>query len=235
MSSRRDFLRTVTGVAAGAFVAKGIAAGAQQPQWSGDSLQWSAPIAEKQMFEVRGVRASIQAIRSHDDRIHVDARRRGPADAPIEVVESESGISLCVGTCGPGNEADRAQNGAHVDFVVQVPPGIRFAASVITGNITVEQPRSAVNAATIDGSIIFELAAGTSAEFFGNTASGRIDSDYPLVLQSGSAPPTPPPFLADRQTAGPRLPPQIIHAVIGSGGPVLRATVVRGDITLLCR
>jgi hypothetical protein len=234
-ASTRHFL-WACGIAATAIVPAMMTlhtgAAAQGLSGSND-FRWNGPLHQGETLEVRGVNGSIHAIPSTNGAIQVDARIHDPAHVRVDVVPREDGITICsvVSTqngneseCQPGHRMAGAQEAeGAVDFVIQVPAGVRFSASMIHGDITVDNLRSDVNAATIDGNIELNLSPGHGAEFFGNTVSGAIDSDSPIY---GNAPPP----SEDRPVDAHR--PQIVRAGIGNGGPALDASTVSGNIRL---
>ncbi len=198
-----------------------------------NDFRWNGTLHQGETLEVRGVNGSIRAIPSTNGSIQVDARIHDPALVRVDVVQHENGITICsvVSTpngdeseCQPGRrtaDAQKVEDG--VDFVIQVPAGVRLAASMIDGELTVNSLRSDVNAATIDGNIELELSPGHGAEFYGNTVSGAIDADFPIY---DSAPPLPSIRPVDDHR------PRIVRARIGTGGPALVASTVSGNIRL---
>jgi beta-lactamase regulating signal transducer with metallopeptidase domain len=224
----------------------------------GDQFQWSGTVAQGKTIEIRGVAGSIRAISSEDSSTHVDARRTDPTSVRIEVVQHDQGVTICAegerwqgvdcrfGVGSPNVRADDVR----VDFVVRVPARVHFVGSMIDGDIAVERLRSEVSAATInggvniqtmgfaaqattiEGNVVLELPAGGDAEFHANTINGTIESDFPLRLNNRGPSFLPaPPSLPDG-TAGAGVPPQIVSATIGKGGPELRVTTISGNIRL---
>ncbi len=222
--------------------------------WYSNEFQWSRRLAPRKTLEVRGFRGSIRALLSHDKSIHVDARRGRSAKVPIDLLEHDNGIVICAGDCYAGTKRESASSGfdVPVDFIVRVPVGVVFEASMNHGQITIEKLRSAVSVATIDGDVRIETAgfgaeantingnvrldlpATTDADFYGSLVSGTLHSDFPLVERAPGLR-TAGPFLpmAHRTPShAPSRPPRIVEATIGQGGVTLRVTVVRGDVQL---
>jgi hypothetical protein len=226
-----------------------------------DDLRWSGIVAQGKTIEIRGVHGSIRTMSSEDALIHVDARRSDPASVRIEVVEHVDGVTVCAvylgvterapEECRRGVRENAVQNNdARVDFVVRVPAGVHFAASMINGDIEVERLRSEVNVATIhgnvniqtagfaahattiDGNVVLDLPADTNADFHGITVAGTIDSDFPVA--STVPPPPPTVLLPNGSLVGPipPRPPQVVRATLGSGGPEFGVTTVNGSIHL---
>jgi beta-lactamase regulating signal transducer with metallopeptidase domain len=195
-------------------------------------FQWSGTLAQGETIEVRGVHGSIRTVTSTNGLIQVNARISNPARVRIDVVQRETGVTICTvlptprgnqSECQPGRRAS-AQGQGRVDFVVQVPAGVRFAGSMIHGDVAIDSPQSDVNVATIDGNIALALAAGQNADFYGNLISGTIDSDFPVHDSTPGLP-------SGGRPAGPSGP-RIVRATIGKGGPALVASTINGDIQL---
>ncbi|HEV8484637.1 MAG TPA: M56 family metallopeptidase [Blastocatellia bacterium] len=198
------------------------------------SFQWTGTLNEGETLEVRGLYGSIRTIPSNNGLIQIDARTDDSARDRIDVVQRDTGITICsvVSTpqgdqsaCQPGRRAASAQLiDDRVDFVVQIPAGVRFAGSMIRGDIEISRVRADVNVATVEGDIALRLAPGDGVEFRANVITGSIDADFPIydstpVLPSGDRP------------GGPGAP-RIVHTIIGGGGLALVATTVNGDIHL---
>jgi len=227
---REEAVNTAT---ATAVPAKSIrpAAGAT-PQ--GRDFQWVGNLAQGETLEVRGAGGQIRTIASTDGLIHVNARISDPARLRVDVLQRESGITICAVLSTPWGERSECQprrreetgqrDDERIDFLVQVPAGVRFAGSMIQGDIELNQPQSDAIVATISGNIALILSRSHGAEFSANVINGAIDSDVPL---HDSTPPLP---SADR-VAGPRAP-RIVHATLGRGGPALRVTTIDGNIQL---
>jgi beta-lactamase regulating signal transducer with metallopeptidase domain len=201
-----------------------------------EEFHWAARMHEHQMIEVHLGRGSIQILPSMDDTVRVQARTDRPHESEIQAVSTSTGVKFCniVTTapessnyCEPGQDTPRIQEDQPAtQFVIYVPAGLHFNGNTIVGDITAERPSADSDMATIDGNITLELAPEEGANFNGNVIEGAIDSDFPLndntpTLPSGDRPAI---------TA-----PRIVHAIIGSGGPHLSATVINGNIRLLRR
>lgn len=194
-------------------------------------FHWKGPLEQGKTLEVRGVYGSIHTIPSANGSVQVEARIHNPALVRVDVLQRENGITICSvvltasgdeSECQPGLRTADAKKGEDgVDFLIRVPAGVRFSASMIHGDITVNSLQSDVNAATIDGNIELNESHGHSAEFYGNTVSGAIESDFPIY---DNAPPPPAGHTVDTHH------PRIVRASIGKGGPVLDASTVSGTI-----
>ena len=196
------------------------------------NFHWDGTLTQGNILEIRGVYGSIRAMPSTNGSIQVDARIHNPAVSRVDVVPSESGITICSvastpngdeNECQPEHRTASAEGNSQVDFVIRVPAGVRFSASMIHGDITVGSLQSDVNAATIDGNIELNESRGQGAEFYGNTVNGSIDSDFPIYDSAPSLPESSP---VDSHC------PRIVRARIGNGGPLLDASSVSGIIRL---
>ena len=196
------------------------------------NFHWDGTLAQGKILEIRGIYGSIRAIPSTNGSIQVDARIHNPALSRVDVVPSGSGITICSvastpngneNECQPEHRTASAESNSQVDFVIHVPAGVRFSASMIYGDITVNSLQSDVNVATIDGNIELNESRDQGAEFYGNTVNGAINSDFPIY---DSAPSLPKGSPVDSHR------PRIVRARIGDGGPALDASSVSGTIRL---
>jgi len=199
-------------------------------------FHWAATMHERQSIEVHLGRGSIQVLPSVDDTVRVQARADRPHESEIQAVSTPTGVKFCdiVTKAGESrNYCEADEDAARIredqpatEFVIYVPAGLHFSGGTVLGDITVGHPSSDCNMAIVNGNITFELAAEEGANFNGNVIEGDIDSDFPLndntpTLPNGERPAT--------------KAPRIVHAIVGSGGPRLSATVVNGNIRFLRR
>jgi len=196
-------------------------------------FHWNGTLGQGETLEVRSVYGSIRTIASTNGSIQLNARIHDSARVRVDVVHRDNGITICTVASTPNGDESECQPAKgrpsaqtiedRVDFVIQVPAGVRFAASMIHGDIIVNSPRSDVHVATIDGDIALDVSPDQGAEFYGNSVSGAIDSDFRVY---DTAPPLPPGAPVDRHR------PQIVRATIGNGGPALVASTINGNIRL---
>jgi hypothetical protein len=210
-----------------------------------DPFEWHGTLAQGKTIEIRDVHGSVRAIRSQDGAVHVDARRGGAMNVPIEVSEKTDGVMICADVCEQRSRVTSVQNPEmRVDFVVQIPAGVGLAVGTLDGDVDVEALQSDVTAATVNGhvviqttdfsaqattvngDVVFELPVAQNAEFLANTARGRIDADFPILLREDR------PNLPHGR---PILTGRAAHATIGNGGTELRVTTVGGNIHLRWR
>jgi len=209
-------------------------------------FQWSGQIAEGQALTIRGINGSIRAVPSSTREASVAARKhatRGSADdVRIEVVEHAGGITICAvypntrgrernectadGMRGTVNNSD-----VRVDFVVRVPAGTRFEGHNVNGNVEVEDLRSDVTlatvngrirastsgrihrASTVNGGIEVSVPRGIGAELRASTVNGAIETDFPVQMSG-------------------RIGRRSVQGTIGTGGPEMRLSTVNGSIRL---
>ncbi len=207
-------------------------------EWNSQSeeFHWSATMHEDQTVEVHIARGSIRVLPSGDDAVRIQARTDDPRKSTIQRVSTPSGVKFCniVTTvrgpqnyCEPSEDTSRVQEDQPAtDFVIYAPAGLHFAGSTVLGDITAEHPSADIDMATVDGDITFQLAADAGATFKGNVIAGAIDSDFPLIDNTPTLP------SGERPASNA---PRIVHAIVGSGGRRLSATVVNGNIRLLRR
>ena len=196
-----------------------------------NNFQWTGTLAQGQTIEVRGIVGSIRTMPSDNGSIQIEAHISDLARARIDVVPREAGVTICpvISTsqgaqseCQPAPRATGVlDHQPRIDFVVHVPVGVRFAGSMIHGDIEIDGLRSDANVATIDGNIVLRLAAGDGVDLSANLISGTIESDFPVY---DSAPPFP--------SGGRPDAPRIVHTTIGNGGPAVVMTTVSGNIRL---
>jgi hypothetical protein len=157
-----------------------------------DTFEWSRPMGEGQVLEVRGIVGSIHAVLATGDRAEVVARKRGRRgdfqEVAIEVEELRDGWVLCAvygswnhgkGHCLPGAREDdddrpRRRNvdiDVDVEFEVRVPAGVEFDGGMVSGEIRVEDVRSPVEVSTVSGNIF----VSTSEMVWANSVSGDIE------------------------------------------------------------
>jgi hypothetical protein len=207
-----------------ALTVAGAAAQTAPFSWSG-----TAP-----KIDVRGEVGSIRARRSDDGRIHVFARS-SDSDVIVDVRPLDDGIAVCAvsQTYDCGSAAGVRRLRSRVDFDVQVPDGTALSASLIEGDIFVDDVRQEINLATIDGNMSIALRANAGVDLDVNQIQGAIASDFPLRTSGGQIPVAIAPSFRDRYA--PPQPPQIVHAVIGRGGQGIRLVTINGNIRLLRR
>ena len=247
-------------VALGLFVAA--------PAAAQDTFDWNGTLEAGDEIEIRGISGDVRATYVEGSTGRVEATKRGRSrdfdDVRILVDQDGGGVTVCAvygdedrRSCHDDGRhyGDRNQNiRVSVDFVVQVPAGVDFRPSLVSGDVDAEGLRSDVFANTVSGSIRVETAGIVEA----HTVSGSIDaemgaSEIPdLEFQTVSGDITL--FLRPDADVDVRvstlsgefsteLPVEItrrrerfvgssVRGRLGDGGPVLRFETVSGDIDL---
>lgn len=157
-----------------------------------DTFEWSRPMREGQVLEVRGIVGSIRAVLSAGEQAEVVARKRGRRgdfeEVAIEVGERRDGWVVCAvygswnhgrGHCLPGGREDDDERqrrrdvdiDVDVEFEVRIPAGVQFDGGMVTGGIRVENVRSPVEVSTVSGNIF----VSTSEMVWANSVSGDIE------------------------------------------------------------
>lgn len=249
-----------------AVVALGLVTAA--PAMAQDTFDWNGTLDAGDEIEIRGISGDVRAVFVEGTTGRVEATKRGRSgdfdDVRILVDQDGRGVTVCAVY---GDERRRScHDDSHhygdrdhdirvsVDFIVQVPAGVEFRPSLVSGDIEAEGLRSDVFANTVSGSIRVETAGIVEA----HTVSGSIDaemgaSEIPdLEFQSVSGDITL--FLRADANVDVRvstlsgdfsteLPVEItrrrerfvgssVRGRLGEGGPVLRFETVSGDIEL---
>jgi hypothetical protein len=148
---------------------------------------WRGAVGTGQTLEIKGVNGGIIAERASGTEIEVRAeksgRRSDPDEVRIEVVEHESGVTVCAvypssrgsdNTCEAGSEGRNniRGNDVRVTFYVRVPDNVGFLASTVNGNVDVHDLASDVDAKSVNGDI--EISTTGFAE--ASTVNGSIDA-----------------------------------------------------------
>ena len=233
------------------------------------SFEWSSRMEPGQVLEVRGITGSVRAELASGNTAVVSAEKHGRRsdfdEVEIRVVEERDGYTVCAvydwradeDTCSHGrddHDDDRSID-VDVEFVVQLPAGVEFLGTMVTGDVEAEGLRSDVTATSVTGDIV----VSTTREAWGRTVSGdmdiemgRIDGDRRFNTVSGDITLRLPADLDadvrfeslsgdldsdfaldmtrrnDRQWIGSN-----IRATIGEGGPRLSLETVSGDVRLV--
>ncbi len=123
-------------------------------------FHWHSNLASGKAVTVFGVNGSIDASRSSDGEVHVEATKSGPAADRVEVAVSESGdgVLVCAAPIGQKATKDSCKDSAlpkdvRVDFKLQIPAGVSFVAHNVNGTVTANSLLSRVEATTVKGDI----------------------------------------------------------------------------------
>ncbi len=233
-----------------------------------DRFVWRGRIAPGLAIEIKGINGYIRAEPGTGDEVEVLATKRGrrsdPREVDIQVHEHGKGITVCAvypsdnpnlpNECLPGKQgrSNVSNNDVQVNFLVRVPPGVRFIGRTVNGKVEADSLLSNVQAHTVNGSIrIFTAGYAEATTVNGSikAALGTADWNEPLRFQTvnGSiALDLPPDTSADVEaetlngevssdfpiTVRGRVSARRIAGIIGSGGRRLNLKTVNGSIRL---
>jgi hypothetical protein len=153
---------------------------------------WSWHLAPGQMIELEGVNGEIRATGTAGKDVVVHARKHArhsdPDKVTIEVIEHADGITLCVrypdvwgsrpNTCAPHGNSHMSthDNDVNVDFVVQVPAGVRLAARTVNGAVEAHGLDADAEAHTVNGSVTLETRGRAEATTVNGAVRARLGS-----------------------------------------------------------
>jgi Putative adhesin len=238
------------------------------PASAQQDFEWRGRVDRGDVLEIQGVNGDIQAVAASGDQVVVRADRRGRRDDPesvrMEVVEHEGGVTICAvyptprnarreNECRPGGGHNSVQrNDVKVNFVVQVPAGVRFAGATVNGNVDAQGLGADVRATTVNGDVDVRTTGFAEARTVNGDISlrlGRSDltDDVEFETVNGSITIEMPEGLdADFRastvngsidsdfpiTVTGKVSRRSLRGSIGAGGPELRLSTVNGSIRL---
>jgi hypothetical protein len=152
----------------------------------GQDFLWRGALAPGKTIEIKGVNGGIAAERSATNLVEVTARKHGrrsdPSTVRIELVESDSGVTVCAvypssfrpNECKPGagGRLSSSNNDVKVHFTVKVPAGVRFVGRTVNGEVEALALASEVDAKTVNGAV----RVSTSEHAQARTVNGSIDA-----------------------------------------------------------
>jgi len=153
--------------------------------------EWSWRLAPGRTLEIEGVNGAIRATDAagKDVVAHArkHARRSDPSQVTVEVIEHADGVTLCVrypdvrghrNTCAPhgGSHMTTHDNDVSVDFDVQVPAGVRFAAHTVNGEVEARGLDADAEAHTVNGSVTLETRGRAEATTVNGSVRARLGS-----------------------------------------------------------
>ena len=176
----------------GARVCSALVAGlllAASPVSSQERFDWDQQMASGDFLEVKGISGDIRTVLSPDGTARVTAEKRGRTGdferVQIVVEEHRNGVTVCAHYGYHDEPADHCDHDHHddrdhgrnrridvsVDFLVQVPAGVEFEGSMVSGDVRAEGLRSDVTATSVSGNV----EVSTTGVARASTVSGSID------------------------------------------------------------
>lgn len=162
---------------------------AASPVHGQDRFSWDRPMGTGDLLEVEGITGDIRTVLSPDGIARVTAEKRGRSrdfeEVQIVVEEHRDGVTICahygyhddpIEDCDHHDHDDRRHRGGNnidvsVEFEVQVPAGVDFEGSMVSGDVRVEGLRSDVTATSVSG----DVEVSTTGVARASTVSGSID------------------------------------------------------------
>jgi DUF4097 and DUF4098 domain-containing protein YvlB len=138
--------------------------GSERGRRQGEPFHWSGRLSSGKRVRVQGINGAIEAERSGNRQVVVEAERTAdrsdPEDVEIEVSEDDKGIVVCARYPRPDgrlNDCDGKQNvrnnDVRVHFRVRVPAGVDVELETVNGDVDATDLASRVEAATVNGSV----------------------------------------------------------------------------------
>lgn len=151
-------------------------------------FEWSGSLAPGDFLEVRGISGDVVASLAPDATASVVARKDGRRsdfeEVRIRAFEEAGGVVICAiyhahdadADCDGDRDDDDHHHHRHdirvsVDFRVQVPEGVEFFGSSVSGDVEADGLRSDVEASTVSG----DVWVATTGVARGSTVSGSVD------------------------------------------------------------
>ncbi len=245
-----------------------LAAATAAPIAAQDAFNWQGRIASGRTLEIKGINGTINAVAASGTEARVTARkhaRRGNTEnVRIEVVEHDGGITLCAvyptprgrsaNECRPGSggRMNTEDNDVQVDFTVEVPAGVEFAATTVNGGIEASGITATVRATTVNGDVNVSTSHTARAKTVNGSievAMGRADWNGDLEFEtvngsivialpaSASASVEASTVNGSIETDFPltvsgRFGPRRVQGTIGAGGRKLGMSTVNGSIEI---
>jgi hypothetical protein len=172
-----------------------IVAGVLAASAAAEDFHWEGRLAGGKTVEIKGVNGGIEARAGSGDLVrvtaHKKARRSDPESVKVEVVEHDSGVTVCAvypsqgqpNQClpGKGGRLGAKDNDVEVRFIVEVPAGVRFAGRTVNGGIDAVGLGAEVEATTVNGGIHIE----TSGQAHCETVNGGVHATLGAATWKG--------------------------------------------------
>jgi hypothetical protein len=85
-----------------------------------------------------------------------------------------------------GGGGDVVLTDLQVDFIVRLPKRLRFIGRTFDGDVSAHMLTQDVEAYSVLGDVRVDLNSRQGAEVYAETAKGRVNSEFPLTMQSNS-------------------------------------------------
>lgn len=240
-----------------------------QDRRSDRAFTWEGNVPAGRWLYVRNLNGPIRVERGSGNRVEVVGtkrwRRGNPDDVRIEMKKSGDDVIICAiwhentrcdeegyRTRGDGWRGGNRNNDTSVEFVVQLPEGVKLVASSVNGELDIRGATAEVEANTVNGSIDASSSGGpVKASTVNGSITvkmaelGRGDLDFSTV--NGSIEVWVPGSLnADvdmrtvngrvdsdfPMTLSGRINPRHIRAKVGDGGRRISFSTVNGSVEL---
>jgi hypothetical protein len=250
--------------------AAALVAGPLSAQKVDDSFAWTGPIAAGRTLEVRGVNGNLEVRLATGDgaavRARKTAKRSDLASVEIRVEQHAGGVTICAvypnshgSGCTAGHkeqDGDRDhehdQNDVQVDFVVDVPAGVKFEGGTVNGTVVARGLRSDAEVATVNGAVELETTGTGSATTVNGgvrlrigkaswtgtldarTVNGRVEVTMPTPTDLEVEASTLNGSISSEfpLTLQGKMSPRKLRGTIGKGGRRLHLETVNGDVEL---
>jgi hypothetical protein len=159
------------------------------------TFDWEGLVESGDHLEIRGVNGSIVASTVAGRTATVTAQLRGNGDdvstVDVQVVEHEGGVTICAiypdvpgeqpNSCEPDGSHVSGSSRVSVEFLVEVPSDVLYAAVAVNGNLTAMGLSRPASLVTVNGSV----DASTTSLLSVVTVNGSVDATLDGLTLSG--------------------------------------------------
>ena len=146
-----------------------------------DTFHWAGKLPPGQIIEIKGVNGAIHALPAEGQTVEVIAQKTGqssdPSEIQVKVLEHERGVTVYAvyPSSLNGNDVD-------VDFLVRVPPGVRFIGRTVNGAVEASRLNADAEAHSVNGDIRLSTSGTARAE----TINGSIQAAIGKVIDAAT-------------------------------------------------
>lgn len=152
-------------------------------------FRWTGSVPQGKTLEIRGVNGDVTAGPATGSTIEVTAEKKARRDDPnsvqIQVVQSDSGVTICAvypnregsspNECVPGGgRMNIDNNDVRVNFTIKLPAGVQFVGHTVNGDVEAERLSSDLTLHTVNGSINFSTRGQGQASTVNGSIRGEI-------------------------------------------------------------